>query len=88
MASPLEITMALHYCTTPEPYALRHPEHRSSLAVAEIHRRWLENGFLVVSTRPGVEYDATEGLHVWKAALCCVPKPVRQWVIPTKGSTL
>lgn len=86
MASPLEITMALHYYTIPEPYALRHPDHRYSSAVAEIHRRWVAKGFLVPSVQPGLEFDATEALHVWSCALCNVPQPVQQWVIPTKGS--
>lgn len=83
---PLEIGMVIHYCTIAQPYSAHCARHRYSQAVTEITERWLRLGYLKIASAlaqaDGLEYEATEALHVWMHALCCVPRPVQKWVIP------
>lgn len=86
-STPLELIMALHYCTVARPYSVDEPGHRYSQCVREIQRDWLARGYLELADPAPVEptdpdFRATEALRVWVHALCCVPKPVQEWIVP------
>jgi hypothetical protein len=85
MASPLEIGIALHYWTTPTEYDGGASEHFYSPATQEILSDFVSRGFLLHLDKPneyGGMYRATEALGIWVDALCNIPFPVQQWVIP------
>lgn len=85
MASPLDIMIGLHYWTTPTEYAADDPQHQRSSGVRERLAWMVRAGFLERLEAPnqyGGSYKATEGLGVWVEALCAVPYPMQQWVIP------
>jgi hypothetical protein len=83
MASPLEIKIALHYCTTPGDYSDGNGVHWSSPAVKAIIAAFVSDGLLSnAGGRGGEMYGKTEALGVWVDAICSVPKPVQKWIIP------
>lgn len=85
-ATPLAIAMAVHYVTIAEPYSLRDNQHRYSPAVQAITQAWLDAGYLVPATgdmlKEGCEYEPTDALRLYVAALQTVRMPEKQWVIP------
>jgi hypothetical protein len=84
MASPLLIKIALHYYIT------------SSEDCSELESRFeaqqfalsvlLESGLLerIGGDRDELKFRGTDALKVWVEAICAVPFPVQQWVIPEK----
>ena len=85
MASPLEIKIGLHYWTVATEYSWEDEMHRNSPATRNILGWFVRDGLLEklpVPTEYGATYKATEALGVWVEALCAVPFPVQQWVIP------
>lgn len=90
MPSPLEITIGLHYWTTPTEYAAEDPDHQGSPAVTDMLRSFVKRGLLEKLPEPneyGGTYRATDGMRVWVEALCAVPYPERIWVIPSGQGT-
>lgn len=88
MTSPLEISIALHYWTTPGDYSAEDPDHRLSPAVQSALHGFVEAGLLERRTEPtdrGSRFKATDGLRVWIEALCAVPLPVRIWIVPDRS---
>lgn len=89
MASLLTIEIAIHYCRTPTQagdYGVSEGREAAP-AVKEARERLEKAGLLRFIARPPEHprnYEATDGCHVWLKALCAVPFPVQQWVIPTK----
>jgi hypothetical protein len=80
--TPLHILIAIHYYTSPGNYAEGTPHCRSS-ATREYTQHLIDAGLL--RPTPGNErgdYEATDACKVWIDALCAVPFPVRQWVVP------
>lgn len=86
-ATPLAIAMAVHYVTMAEPYSVNNSQSRYSAAVQEITKSWLNAGYLVPATgdylKWGCEYEPTDALRLYVAALQTVPMPEKQWVIPS-----
>jgi hypothetical protein len=81
-ATPLMITIALHYLTEKTDYSpLDHVSQPVRQALNELSAAGL------IESRPGamLAYHATDGLRVWVEALCEVPLPVRRWVIPEEA---
>lgn len=80
MPSPLAISIALHYhcCTTD----FRDGDF-SALIMPGLLAEFVAADLLIVN-QPGStrRYGATAGLTKWVEALCDVPWPERQWVIP------
>jgi hypothetical protein len=74
--TPLGIRMALHYWTSPGPYASDEPAHANSSAVREMKDFMLKSGLLKFSPAgAGRDYDA---------GLCDVQLPEQQWIIPKR----
>lgn len=90
MTSPGEIIIALHYWTTPGDYPHLSDDLQPSY-VGETVTKFLEAGLLracqkgVTSTSRlvlGQKYEATDAMRVYIDAICAVPFPIQQWVIP------
>lgn len=85
MASPLEITIGLHYWTTPTEYSADDDGHRNSQAVQTILVQFVNYGLLNRLSKPnqhGGSYEATDALRVWVDGLRAVPFPVKKWCLP------
>lgn len=78
--TPLELMIGLHYYCSPYPYAVHDQAHANSPAVNSIKDMMLGKGLLVDNG----EGDAKAGpaLKTWIEAICSVPFPVMNWVIP------
>lgn len=86
---PLELAIAIHYHTTPLPYAAHDPAHAHAPAVIGITADFVRRGFLVEAApedvvKYGADFRGTEALQVWIDALCRVPRPERVWAIPER----
>ena len=79
--TPAEIKVALDCHTQPE----QHCSNPDSRLIAEIYYTFCIAG-LLEPTPEG--YKGTEGLTIYVNALCSVPLPVRQWVIPEPAPAL
>jgi hypothetical protein len=80
MVTPLMVEIALHYyvnSVTDFP-RLNAPAVQLAMSV------FMEHG-LLEECDDGPQYQGTEGLTTWINALCSVPFPVQQWVIPEKA---
>jgi hypothetical protein len=79
--SPLKIEILLHYYCLSGDYDIeRLGAPAQSSAVAE----FIELGLLRHSERPGQKYEGVSGaLKPYVEALCAVPLPQQQWVIPS-----
>jgi hypothetical protein len=90
MASPLMISIGLHYWTSPGDYAENDPEHANSPAVRDCIDFMLDAGMLRPNDdtdkgRRPAKYRATDALKAWVLdGLCEVPFPERTWIIPWK----
>lgn len=86
MASPLEIRIGIHYWTTVGDYGEDCQQHANSPAVRSYIRDMLAAGLLAEGSRDPErypsKYQAGPGLGVWIEAICAVPFPIQQWVIP------
>lgn len=83
MATPLEIKICLHYYAMVDEYEGGAGSHWYSPAVQEALRRLHQDGLLSFS--PSGEprlYDRGPALECYVTALCSVPFPAQQWVIP------
>lgn len=84
MVTPLHIEIAMHYhCRTGQYEMVTTNETRRQYADDLV-----DAGMLKRVPGPGpqatVEYASTPGLAVWIKAICSVPFPVQQWVIPAR----
>lgn len=86
MTSPLEIKIALHYYCHPGDYDGGEGPHFESSAVRRMHIEFVERGLLRrVDGEPAegeAHWTAAPALEVYVDALCAVPWPVQEWVIP------
>lgn len=86
MASPLEILIGIHYWTAVGDYSPEDPAHANSPGVRSCVKAMLGAGLLANGCRDPEkypsQYQAGPGLGVWIEALCVVPFPVQQWIIP------
>lgn len=85
MSVPGEITILLHYWTTPTEYAADDELHRTSGFVQESLASFVAMGLLEKLREPnrhGGSYRATDALKVYIEAICAVNFPVQTWVIP------
>jgi hypothetical protein len=83
--TPLGVRMALHYWTSPGPYASNEPSHANSSAVREMKDFMLKSGLLKFSPAgAGRDYDAGPALETYVEALCNVQLPEQQWIIPKR----
>lgn len=83
MATPLEISIALHYlCRTDDYGKCGGDRNWSAPAVQASLRRFVEAGLLeIVSGDPNdCQYRATEGLKMYGDLLGAVAWPVKIWV--------
>ena len=83
--SPLKIDILLWYHSRHVDYSdLVSSAHQEAICY------FLNNGYLIMM-EPGEEFDMsykpTEKLHFYVEALCNVPEPVQEWVIPNKANT-
>jgi hypothetical protein len=88
-ACPGEIAIAIHYWTTPGEYSADNTAHRESPFARDVHESFVKRGLLRKLDEPnayGATYASTEALGVYIDALCSVPFPVQQWVIPSQTS--
>lgn len=86
MASPLEIDIALWYYCRPGDWRPHNGDNNEDApAVKEVFCKFVELG-LLRRNNCGVfsNYVGTKALHVYVEALCNVPWPVQQWVIPER----
>lgn len=88
MATPLEITIAIHYYTRPERYAWRDPSHADSPGVREIKDKFTRMGLITPVAQPAGCHESTadyfpvdEALRPYIEALRAVNFPTRQWVV-------
>jgi hypothetical protein len=87
MATPLHVQIAMHYHCRTDQYEM--------VLTNETRRRYAEDlvdvGMLARIGESGsdavVGYRSTDGLKVWIEAICSVPVPVQQWVIPSPPSS-
>ena len=83
MSTPLEISIALHYWTRPGDYGAGAPDFNiDAPAVIEQRQQMVNAGLLVQVNAPGRRYDAGPALECYVTALCNLPWPVQQWVMP------
>lgn len=83
MVSPLEISIALHYHCRVDDYGRHNGDNNfDAPAVVDTLARFVEAGLLTVDQDGIPSYRATPGLAVWVDAICSVPLPVQQWIIP------
>lgn len=80
--TPLKLSMLICYATTRSDY--RNGDF-SAPAVREAIEYFKEKGFLRL-TEPGDSwqtiYTGTEKAEVFVNALCAVPEPIQQWIVP------
>lgn len=84
MTSPLKIQIALWYWCRTDDYSSDDIHHRFSPACKEIYNQFLKEE-LLVEAKEGVNgptYKAGPALECYVDALCAIPFPVQQWVIP------
>lgn len=88
MATPLEISIALHYRCRPGDYGKGMGDNNwTAPAVRDTIAFFVERGLLAKSPQGcEAEYYPTDALQVYVNALCNVPLPVQQWVIPDKAA--
>lgn len=88
MATPLEIQIALWYYTTRQgDYSPDDIFHRNSSACKFIYNKFVKKQLLYINNEPIVNhneptYKAGPALECYINALCAIPFPVQQWVIP------
>lgn len=88
MASPLEINIALWYRCRAGDYGKGNgDDNYNAPAVQSAFKGMVDAGLLALSPA-GCEatYYATPALEVYVAALCSVPLPIQQWVIPKRSA--
>lgn len=78
--TPLHIQIAIHYHVSRGPYAHGTP-HGNSTATNNFTDELYRAGLLRWNEEQQC-FEGTEACKVWVNALCAVPLPVQQWVIP------
>ncbi len=83
MSTPNDIEVMLHYYTSP----VGHPRIHAS-AVRDAVERFVNAGLLVhkndtpTTVNDLNAYEVTKGGRMYVEALCAVPIPTQQWVMP------
>lgn len=88
--SPLQIEIALHYFSRGDDYRTvsQSPNAYTPPAIVDVLALFVDSGLLRTDKRSGDferKYHPTEALRVYVNAVCAVPLPVQQWVIPQQG---
>lgn len=84
MATPLEISIAIHYHCRPDDYGRHNGDNNfEAPAVQSALIGFTGAGLLKFSSDAVPSYSATPGLRVYVDALCHVPAPEQQWIIPS-----
>jgi hypothetical protein len=88
MATPLMISIGLWYHCRPGDYGKGSGDNNwNAPAVKEAIQDFVAGGLLAKSPDGcEAEYYPTDALRVWVSALCGVPWPVQEWVIPKQES--
>ena len=86
--TPLEISIALWYhCRNGDFGRFSGDNNYDSPAVQSAFKSFVNRGLLVLNAAPNdCIYRGTPALKVYVDALCSVPLPVQQWVIPKPGT--
>jgi len=84
MASPLMISIGLHYFTRAGDYGKGNGDNNfNTPAVQHELERFVSGGLLAKSPQGcEAEYYGTDALKVWCEALCNVRWPVQIWIVP------
>lgn len=82
--SPLSISIALHYWTSPGDYSPDNAAHAGSPAVRDCLKAMLGAQLLEMPGRDGAKYGSGPALQAYVEALCAIPWPVQQWVVPAE----
>lgn len=83
MVTPLHIQIAMHYHCHPGQYEMVTTNETRRQYAEDLVRAGLLRKEGCLTSGPIVGYAATDGLRVWIEAICSVPFPVQQWVIPS-----
>lgn len=77
--TPLEISILLHYHTTPSDYS---DGDFSAPAVRSAINEFKDRGYLKESSAHNAlsTYQATDKLHAYVKAICNVPEPKQIWI--------
>jgi hypothetical protein len=82
MTTPLYIEIGLHYYTRADEF-----EHLDAPACVEAIGEFVEAGLLKPTPDGRRKYEPTDGMRAWARALCAVPFPHQQWIVPTELKT-
>ena len=83
MVNPLTVDIALWYYVRTVDYGKGVGDNNfNAPAVQAAFRLLCEHGLLERGTRDGQVYAGTKALEAWVNAICSVPFPVQEWVIP------
>src|SRR5690349_12535260 len=83
MSTPLEISIAVHYYTRGGDYGRGTGDNNwTAPAVQDACEAMCAWGLLRRSEKQGQMYEATKGMDAFMQAMCDIPWPVQQWVIP------
>lgn len=80
--TPFELSILIHYHVSPTDF--RDGDFQAP-ALREVIDNFAKSGFLRLSMNDETAssiYRATEKTNVFVEALCAVPEPVQQWIIP------
>lgn len=75
--TPIGIKILLHYWCSPDQFR---DGDFSPPVVSELLSDFVDAGLLKGNPRDG--YEPTEALGVYVEAVCSVPLPMQQWIIP------
>lgn len=86
--TPLEISIALWYhCRVGDFGRFNGDNNFDAPAVQSAIKEFVDKGLLVANPVPNeCIYRGTRALTVYVDALCGVPLPVQEWVIPKSGT--
>jgi hypothetical protein len=91
MATPLEIDIALWYCTRAGDYGAQTGDYNFlAPGVQDAFQRMVDAGLLkkhVPNSDLPQHFHNTEGLLVYVEALCAIPWPEQRWVVPDVSHT-
>jgi hypothetical protein len=84
--TPLMIQILLHYHSVDGPYAEHNPGHRDSIAVRDQTAALLRDEMIVSDKQAAAGFRVTERGSTWVRAICYVPLPIMNWVVPKAKS--
>lgn len=79
--TPFEISIMLHYATGSGDF--RNGDFSAPIVVTTLEMM-ASKGLLRRHEGESSTYSATDGARMFVAALCRVPTPVQQWVVPAQ----